>query len=87
MLYLLKSSAWNFDLGHRLYPAGDLDLVWVDFEPPENIKSQIKYVLLLMFFGMGLFTNYVKKQMVLCADHKLCQHFYRKIGDFIYEGS
>ena len=49
--------------------------------------ARVRYVLLLMFFGMGLFTNYVKKQMVLCADHKLCQQFYRKIGDFIYEGS
>ena len=34
-------AAWNFDLDHRLFPADDLCLVWVDFEPPEKIIGKI----------------------------------------------
>ena len=37
----------------RIYQTGDLGLVWVDFEPPENIKTQIKYVLFINVFWYG----------------------------------
>ena len=38
-------AAWNFDLDHRLFPAGDLDLVWVDFEPPgKNVRIQFEII-------------------------------------------
>ena len=40
-------AAWNFDLDHRLFPADDLCLVWVDFEPPEKIIGKIIFLVKL----------------------------------------